>query len=169
MILSKYPFVALAVAGVSAFAVPQVASALQREDTVGSDRHLSGTRGARAVTNAQQSSKSPANTWMSKAERNAIAALRTAIDKKDYDGAQSALSTARAAARYKEAKYVVAVLQLQLGQATGNVSMKSEAIEAALTTGLVPKAALAELRQMRAALTAESGQVQEAPAAPKPE
>ncbi|HEX8442474.1 MAG TPA: hypothetical protein VF631_02380 [Allosphingosinicella sp.] len=89
---------------------------------------------------------------LSRAEQKAIKRLRDASAAKDYPAAAVALQSAKQAVKFKEGRYLVSVLQLQLGTETGNTALRMEAIDAALGTGLAPKAASADLSALRARL-----------------
>jgi hypothetical protein len=90
---------------------------------------------------------------ISRAETKAIKALQAAIVKKDYVAAGDVLTKAKKVAKFQEAKHLVATLQLQLGLATENLAVQSEAVRALLTSGMTPKESLPALRQMEAAIS----------------
>jgi hypothetical protein len=113
-----------------------------------------GEIGARSVT-ARAGGVGPdvKASRLSRAETKAIKALQAAMAKKDYAAAGDALTKAKKVAKFDEAKHLVAALQLQLGLATQNLAVQSDAVQALLTSGLTPKESLPALRQMEAALS----------------
>jgi predicted Zn-dependent protease len=93
---------------------------------------------------------------LSPAEKRAIRPLEAALEDKDYEGAKAALSGAQAGAKGSFAKFLVSALQLQLGQATADLAMQSQAIDGALLSGQVPKDTLSSLYRTQGELSIEA-------------
>src|SRR3954469_23885292 len=95
---------------------------------------------------AQRPAPAPAvGPHLTKPERTAIAALQTALANRDYAGATTALSAARAAAVGDDARYYVAILQFQLARETNNAALLASSTDALIATGRLPQGALGNL------------------------
>jgi hypothetical protein len=106
-----------------------------------------------------QSQSAPSS--LSRAETKAIRALQAALAKKDYVEAKAALGKAQSVTKFRQAKYIISVHQLQLGEATGDAAMQLDAIDAALASGEVPKSAVPQLHQMRERLSSAGNAAQQ--------
>jgi hypothetical protein len=101
---------------------------------------------------------------LSRDERAAFLALRTALDAKNYPSATSALATAQGAARSGYAGYLASALQLRLGIETANLGLQSTAIDSMIASGAVPDAELPQLYRNQAALLQNQGKLDKAEA-----
>ncbi|MGS1017759.1 hypothetical protein [Allosphingosinicella humi] len=99
---------------------------------------------------------------LNKQERAALQALKTAIEAKDYVAAEGALPAAQSAAQSGYGRYLASALQLRLGLETKNYGLQSSAIDAMVTSGAAPAAALPELYKNQGALAVSAGQPEKA-------
>ena len=97
-------------------------------------------------------------------EREAIFALSTALETRNYAAATSALPVAQSAARSGYARYLASALQLRLGIETGNIGLQSSAIDGMIGSGAVPEAELPQLYRNQAALMQSAGKLDRAEA-----
>jgi tetratricopeptide (TPR) repeat protein len=107
----------------------------------------------------------PASTQtgsLSKREREALQALVTAVQAKDYSAAASALATAQAAAQSAYARYLASSLQLRLGAETNNSGLQMTALDSMIGSGAAPAAALPNLYKNKGALAQQIGKYDEA-------
>jgi tetratricopeptide (TPR) repeat protein len=98
-------------------------------------------------------------------ERNAIQALKTALESRNYAVATSALATAQSAAQSGYARYLASALQLRLALETKNYGLQKTAIEAMINSGAAPASALPELYKSQGALAMSAGEYEKAEAA----
>src|SRR5687768_15803973 len=75
---------------------------------------------------------------LDKNERAAILALKTALDTKNYAGAETAVRAAQNAATSGYARYLASALQLRLGAETNNYGLQTTAIDAMISSGAAP-------------------------------
>lgn len=101
---------------------------------------------------------------LSREERAAFLALRTALETKNYAAATGALSTAQAAARSNYARYLASALQLRLGIETSNLGLQSTAIDSMIGSGAAPASELPQLYRNQAALLQNQGKLDKAEA-----
>lgn len=102
---------------------------------------------------------------LTEAERNALQALKTALESKNYPAATSALQTAQQAARSAYSRYLASALQLRLGLETKNYGLQKTAIDAMIGSGAAPAAALPQLYKNQGALAMSAGKYEDAEAA----
>ena len=98
-------------------------------------------------------------------EAQKIAALEAALAAKDYGRAATALAAAKAEATSIDAKYVIAALQLQWGQAVNDTQMIETATDEALSTGAAPEPAQRSLYRNQGLLALNGGKLDKAEAA----
>ena len=91
-------------------------------------------------------------------EREALAALNSALQARDYATATAALQRAQAAARSAYARYLASSLQLKLGIETSNIGLQQTAIDSMIGSGAAPAADLPMLYKNRAALFQAAGE-----------
>ena len=114
----------------------------------------------------QPAQAAPAREYkLSKAERNAIAPLQTAVTAKDKTAALAALPAARAAAQGPDAQYLVGQLLLRLGLDTSDLALQRQAVDALIATSGTPQADLPKLYMSQAALASQAGDAKGAEAA----
>jgi predicted Zn-dependent protease len=104
----------------------------------------------------------PAGPQFTREERNAIAPLYEAIQRRDYGAAAAALPAAQAGARSSHARYTVANLQFELALATQNEPLQTQAIEALLASGAAPADRLPVLLSNQAALAVRANDMTKA-------
>ena len=120
---------------------------------------LAGAAGMAAAPAAAQQAAAPS---LSGAERQALHALQTAIEQRDYATAAAAAAAARSTVRSRDAVYYAGALELRLGNETNNSTFQAQGIEAMLRSGAVPTANLGQLYKNQAALALSAGRYQEA-------
>ena len=120
---------------------------------------LAGAAGMAAAPAAAQQAAAPS---LSGAERQALHALQTAIEQRDYATAAAAAAAARSTVRSRDAVYYAGALELRLGNETNNSTFQAQGIEAMLRSGAVPAANLGQLYKNQAALALSAGRYQEA-------
>jgi hypothetical protein len=113
-----------------------------------------GTTSLGTAADAQPGARNPS---LSKEERSALGALEAAVTTRNYAAASAALAAAQAAARGSDARYYTALLQLRLGQETGNQAMQSAAIDAIIASGLAPAGNLPALYRAQGSLALNGG------------
>lgn len=118
--------------------------------------------GSATAGTAPASAQGAAAGQLGKQEREALFALQTALQNRNYGGAAAALPVARSAARSGHTRYLVASLQLRLGIETSDLAMQSAAIDAIIESGAAPAAELPKLYQNQGALAASTGQYERA-------
>ena len=101
---------------------------------------------------------------LSAQEREALLALSTAVETRNYAAATGALSAAQGAARSGYARYLASALQLRLGIETGNLGLQSSAIDAMIGSGAAPATELPQLYRNQAALLQAAGKLDRAEA-----
>jgi tetratricopeptide (TPR) repeat protein len=94
----------------------------------------------------------PAGPNLSKAERNALATLKGAVDARDFPAAISALTSAQAVVRGADARYYLAVLQVEVARGTNNLALLSSAIDTLMASGRLSQAELGSLYASQAAI-----------------
>ena len=99
---------------------------------------------------------------LNKQEREALQALVTAVQARDYSAATSALATAQAAARSAYARYLASALQLRLGAETNNVGLQMTALDSMIGSGVAPAAELPNLYKNKGALAQQIGKYEDA-------
>lgn len=99
---------------------------------------------------------------LSEEERDALQALKTALDTKNYAAATSALATAQAAARSAYSRYLASSLQLRLGLETKNYGLQTTAIDSMIGSGVAPATSLPELYKNQGALAMSAGKYEKA-------
>ena len=97
----------------------------------------------------------PSASLLSRAETKAVQRVHAALARQDYATAATELRAAKDRASGKHGRYAMSVLELQLGQATGDRVMQRDALEAVLGSGLAPKRIVSELEAMRLALSGQ--------------
>ena len=106
----------------------------------------------------------PAEISLGEQEREALQALKTALDARNYPAATAALATAQAAARSGYSRYLASALQLRLGVETGSYGLQTTAIDAMITSGAVPAADMPQLYNSQGALAMSAGEYKDAEA-----
>ncbi|MDT9597637.1 tetratricopeptide repeat protein [Sphingosinicella rhizophila] len=101
----------------------------------------------------------------SKEERNALAPLQAAVNAKDWAAFTAALPAAQSATTSANAKFAIARWQLDMGIATNNVQVQSQAIDGLIASGAVQATGLPALYQNQGALAVQAGNNQKAEAA----
>jgi tetratricopeptide (TPR) repeat protein len=99
---------------------------------------------------------------LSKREREALQALVTAVQARNYSAATSALATAQAAAQSAYARYLASSLQLRLGAETNNSGLQMTALDSMIGSGVAPAAELPNLYKNKGALAQQIGKYDEA-------
>ena len=97
-------------------------------------------------------------------ERAAFLTLKTALDTKNYAGAETAVRAAQNAATSSYARYLASALQLRLGAETNNRGLQTTAIDAMISSGAAPAAELPQLYRSQAALLLDAGKYEKAEA-----
>lgn len=95
-------------------------------------------------------------------EREALLALKTALDAKNYSAATGALATAQAAARSGYGRYLASGLQLRLGVETDNYGLQTTAIDSMVSSGAAPASELPQLYKNQGALAMSAGKYEKA-------
>jgi tetratricopeptide (TPR) repeat protein len=90
-------------------------------------------------------------------ERAALAPVQKAIDAKDWAAARAALPPALAAAKSKDARYVLGQLELQIGIGTNDVPLQATAVDNLIASGFPPAADLPALYRNQGALALKAG------------
>ena len=106
----------------------------------------------------------PAEISLGEQEREALQALKTALDARNYPAATAALATAQAAARSGYSRYLASALQLRLGVETGSYGLQTTAIDSMITSGAVPAADMPQLYKSQGALAMSAGEYKDAEA-----
>jgi Flp pilus assembly protein TadD len=101
---------------------------------------------------------------LNRTERAAIAALKTALDTKNYPAATSALAAAQSAASSSYSRYLASALQLRLGAETNNYGLQSTAIDSMISSGAAPAAELPQLYRNQGTLLLQAGKYERAEA-----
>lgn len=101
---------------------------------------------------------------LSKGERAALLAFRTALEARNYPAATSAMADAQSGARSGYARYLASALQLRLGIETGNIGLQTTAIEAMIGSGAAPASEIPQLYRNQAALFQNAGKLDKAEA-----
>jgi tetratricopeptide (TPR) repeat protein len=94
----------------------------------------------------------PAGPNLSRAEREALATLKAAVDARDFGAATSALASAQSVVRGAEGRYYLAVLQVDVARGTNNLALLSSAIDTLMASGRLSQAELASLYASQAAI-----------------
>jgi tetratricopeptide (TPR) repeat protein len=90
-------------------------------------------------------------------ERAALAPLQKAIDAKDWAAARAALPPALAAAKSKDARYVLGQFELQIGIGTNDVPLQATAVDTLIASGFPPAADLPALYRNQGAFALKAG------------
>ena len=99
---------------------------------------------------------------LNKQEREALQALATAVQARNYPAATSALATAQAAAQSAYARYLASSLQLRLGAETNNSGLQMTALDSMIGSGVAPAAELPNLYKNKGALAQQIGKYEDA-------
>lgn len=115
---------------------------------------------------AQPAPAQPQRTYnLTRAEREALGPLQTAVEANNFTAAQAALPAARSGAQSADARYVLGQLLLRWGLGTQNVQLQSEAIDTLIASGGAQAAELPRLYDSQATLAIAAGNRQRTEAA----